>query len=267
MKRLGLLALTLISLSGCTFSLDWFRFIRAQRAVMRHDYPAAIRIFQMIAENEPDSPQALSAARQGARVAHLEAKNYPRAVDFYKQIVLRSPDVEERKSAQRYIAQIYFENLLDYDQAVIEYERLLKMDNRPEENFRYRLNLAKAHFQLNNLGQSMTEIDVLLSQKHGEDEIFEAKTLKANIQMANKQLAEAAETWEGILTQFPERSQKENVALNLVVCYEELKEFGKAIGVLERMKPGYPDPDFVDLRIERLKERKANLPGAQGWRR
>lgn len=155
----------------------------------------------------------------------------------------------------------------DFDQAVIEYERLLKLQNSSDETFRYRLNLAKAHFQMNNLDQTINELDVLLEKKPSEDQAFEIKTLKANVLTQLKQIPEAAVVWESILKEFPERSKKENVALNLVVCYEELKEFGKAIQVLEGMRVGYSAPKFLDIRIERLRERASNMPGAQGWRK
>jgi hypothetical protein len=51
------------------------------------------------------------------------------------------------------------------------------------------------------------------------------------------------------------------------VIYEELKEFSKAIDVLEGMREGYAHPDFLDLRIRRLRERMGNQPGAQGLKR
>lgn len=264
----GLLIVAAVSpFTGCSFSFDWFQYLRARRAMMRQDYPAALMIFQEIVDRQPDSRRALSSSRQGARVAHLETKNYPLAVEFYKHIILRSPDPEERRNAQRYVAQIYFENLLDYEKAVLEYERLLKLTTAREEAFRFRLNLAKAHLQLNALEQANNELDMILSQKLEPDEIFEAKILKANILMSDKKLNEAAVSWQEVLQEFPERSQKENVALNLVVCYEEMKDFEKAIEVLERMKADYPNPDFLNVRIARLKERKSNQPGAQGWKR
>lgn len=256
-----------LGISGCTFSLDWLRQIQAQRAIARSDYRAAISILATIVESNPHTEKGLNAARTGAKVAHLDSKNYPAAVEFYRQIVLQSPDPEERKTAQKNIAQIYFENILDHHRAVIEYEKLLKQDLTPDEKFHFRLNLAKSYFQMNQLEQARHEIDVLLSQKPTEDQIFEAKVLKANVLVSGKQLSVAAELWEDILKEFPERSKKDNVALNLVVCYEELKDFGKAIEVLERMRGDYSDPEFLNLRIERLKERKINLPGAQGWKR
>lgn len=267
MRRLILGALTLLICSGCSFSFDWLHMMRARRYVVAQNYPAAIAVFDKIIQNNPEGERSLQAARQGARLAHLEAKNYPLAVTFYRQIILQSSDAVERKSAQRFIAQIYFENLLEYDKAVQEYEKLLKLDHRPEEAFRYRLNLAKAHYQLNNWDQSLNEIDTILGEKIGPDEVFEAKLLKASVLLNRRKLSDAAELFESILKEFPDRSQKDNVALNLVVCYEDLKDFSKAIEVLERMKKDYPNPDFLDLRIARLKERRDNQPGAQGWKR
>lgn len=241
--------------------------LRTERAISNGQYMKAFELLNQTIEHDPDSREALDAARKGARIAHLEAKAYQKAVEFYQHIVLRSEDPEERKSAQRFIAQIYFENLLDYDQAVREYEKLLKLEQTPEEAFRYRLNLAKSHFALNNLEQTQAELDHLLENKPPPESVFEIKVLKANVQMSRKNLNDAALTWQSILDEFPERSKKENVAMNLVVCYEESKEFGKAIETLEKMRADYPNPGFLDARIERLKGRKQNLPGAMGFRK
>ncbi len=261
------LVIVLIGASGCSFNMDWLLRYRAQKAISRQDFLSAVALFQKIVDRDHNSPAALAAAREGATVAHLDAKNYASAVQFYKLLVLRAPDAEERKSAQKFIAQIHFDNLHDYDQAVVEYEKLLKLKHRPEEAFRYRLNLAKSQFNLNNIDQALNELDVILSQSHSPDELYEARVLKANTEVTAKKLPEAAVQWQAILKDFPEKAAKENVALNLAVCYEEMREFGKAIEVLEKMREGYAQPEFLDLRIQRLRERQENLPGAKGLRR
>lgn len=262
-----ILAGAALLLSGCSFSLDGLRFYRAQVQISQRHYAAALPLLQKIIEDSPDDDRALQAARRGARVAHFEAKAYQQAVNFYKFIILKSDDVIERQNAQKNIAQIYFDDLQDFDQSVTEFERILKFDNPPEEAFRYRLNLAKAYFRLNNAEQALNELDVLLSQKLDVDETFDILALKANVMVSNHKLPEAAQLWEKIIKDFPEQSKKGKVGLNLVVCYEELKQFDKAIEVLEGMRPQYPNPDFLEMRISRLKERQYNQPGAQGWKR
>ncbi len=267
--RLMFCALSVVLLGGCTLSFDWFHRIRARELIRAGEYPKALEILRDVRDRNLDNSKSLEVSRLGGRVAQIDAKNYSLAIDFYRHLVLRSENPKERVNAQRLIAQLYFENLQDYTQAVFEYEKLLKLSLPPNESFRYRLNLAKAHFQLNSLEQANHEIEALLAMKKLEpDEIFDAKMLKANIEVASKNLHAAAESWSQVLTEFPERSKRENVALNLVVCYEEQKEFGKAIEVLEKMKAeNYPNPEFLDIRIARLKERKTNMPGAQGLRR
>ncbi len=138
------LALILLASTGCTYSMDWIRQFRAQRAIAKQDYASALPLLQEITESHAENPRGLEAARTGARTAHLSAKNYPLAVKFYRFIVMKSDSAQERKNAQKAIAQIYYENLQDLDRAVIEYEKLLKLENSPEEAFRFRLSLAKS---------------------------------------------------------------------------------------------------------------------------
>ncbi len=247
--------------------MDWLRGYRAQRAISRQDYASALPLLQEIVDLHPEGERGIEAARTGARAAHLDAKKYPLAVKFYRYLVLKSDSPEERKAAQKAIAHIYYENLQDLDQAVVEFEKLLKLANTPDEAFRFRLLLAKSHLGLNNVEQALTELNVLLENKPPADGVYEIKMLTANVLVANKQLPEATALWESIVKDFPERSAKENVKMNMVVVYEELKEFSKAIAVLETMREGYPNPKFLDQRIERLKERQYNMPGAQGLKR
>ncbi len=267
MLRIVLFAALLQGCSGCTFRFDWVDQLRAERALVRQDYSEAIRLLEKIMKADPDTERALSASRMAAPIAHIQTKNYAKAVEFYKHIVLRSQSAEERKTAQRFIAQIQFENLHEYDHAVLEYERLLNLELTASEQFRYRMNLAKAHFNLNNIGQALTEIDVILKKSKSPDEIFEAKVLKANTEVSAKRLNESVALWQQIIQEFPEKAKKENIALNLTVVLEELGEFEKAIELLVAMREGYPQRDFLDLRIQRLRERRDNQPGAHGLKR
>lgn len=267
LKTLLLISALVPALAGCTLSFDWLHILRAKRAVSTGDYASAVALLERVRLRNPDGQKAVEASRLGARVAQVNAKDYASAVQFYRHLVLKSDDVIERRRAQENVAMIYFDQIQDYNQAVYEFEKLLKQDLSPDEAFRFRLDLAKSHFELNNLEQAANELDLLLAKKLEPDQIFDIKQVKANIHVAAKDLAAAAQSWDEMLKEFPERAKKEKVAMNLVVVYEELKDFNKAIETLEKMKADDPNPEFIDLRIERLKERKINQPGAQGWKR
>jgi tetratricopeptide (TPR) repeat protein len=263
----GLCLMISVGLSGCTFHFDWIDKIRAQRAVANQNYETAVNILYKLMQADPDAETALYASRMGSTVAHINAKDYVKAVEFFKHIVLKSPDPEERKSAQRFIAQIEFENLHEYDKAVVDYEKLLQLDLTPAEAFRYRMNLGKSHFYLNNIDQAIEEINAILKKSKSPEELFEARVLKANTEVAAKRLKEAAEQWKAIIRDFPDRAKKENISLNLAVVQEDMGEFEEAISVLENMRPGYAQPEYLDLRIQRLKDRRENQPGAHGLRK
>jgi tetratricopeptide (TPR) repeat protein len=263
--RTTLLLFTLLN-AGCTFSFQGWQFRQAKSALSDKRYESAVKGFEKVIANDPNSALSLKAAELGAPVAHLQAKDYEAAVGFYRHIIYKGPTAEERMAAQKAIAQIYFENLHDYDQAILEYESLLRLKLPDEEAFKYRLNVVKSQLELNNLDQAFSEVDALITQ-FPKGDLYEAKVLKANINISNKHYGDAATILEDVLKEFPDRAKKENLHLSLVVCYEDIREFAKAIQVLESMRSWYNHTDFLDLRIKRLKERSSNQPGAQGWKR
>ena len=134
--RLAILGILTPGVSGCTYTVEWVRQFRVERALQHQDFETALRLLQRVLQSDPDSLAALKASRQGAKIAQVEAASYPVAVEFLKTIVLRSPDDGERKAAQKSIAQIYFDNLQDYDQAVLAFERLLKLNLDSSDAFR-----------------------------------------------------------------------------------------------------------------------------------
>ncbi len=256
-----------MNLTGCGLASAWLLDARIQSARLAGRNSTYFELVSERIREFPDDPKTLSVVRSAARIAHLEAKDYPRAIDYNRFLILRSPDSLERRNSQMYTAQIYFENLQDFERATIEYEKLLKLELTPIERFRFRLNVARSQFQLSDHAQALQELNAISLTGLDDDSRFEVLRLKGNVLMAKKDLHEATGLWESLLKDFPERATKENIGMNLVFCYEESKNFLKAVDVLEGMKTQYPNPEFLNMKIERLKERHDNLPGARGWKR
>ena len=163
---------------------------------------------------------------------------------------------KNERSAQKYIALIQFENLQDFNQAVLEFEKLLKLEHQSGGGaFAYRLNMAKSQLPTEQHRSSRDRTRYFARAKAlPRRKVFEARIPKGQ-HPDRRETACPTRWWRGrkFLRNFPKNQQKENVALNLVVCYEELKDFGKAIDVLEGMREGYAHPEFLDVRIQRLK--------------
>lgn len=266
MKNPGLFLIPFLLLSACTKPEE--RDLKNGMAdVGRGYFRVSLSSFDRALKREPDGPAALAAAREGARVAIFELKDYKKAVDFLRHLILHSQDAAERESAQKQLAAIYFENLQDYPRAIMEFSHLLATNPPFAEKAKYQIAIARSYYYLGQFNQAESEVDDLLKERLSAQVKFEAWSLKGTILVARKQFSKAAEIYKSILAEFPERSQQENIGLQLAVCYEESQDFKAAVTVLEGMRSTYKPPEYIELRIKRLQERIRNQPGAKGFRK
>lgn len=265
-----LMRILLVSLSflvfGCSFSFQNWQYQKGVRLSEKHQFKEAADLFSRVVRRGPDAPIALEAARRGSKIAAFDVKNYSLAGEFYRHLVMHSADKAERLEAQRALVDVYFDKVLNYEQAVIEISHLQPLLPDTEKG-RYQLLLARAHFNLNNLPQSLVEINDLIGKKISPDLKFEALLFKANLLQGSKKLNEAVVVFEEIEKTYPALAREANVGMSMAICYEEQGELGKAVKVLENLKDHHANPEFIQIRITKLKDRMANLPGAQGLKR
>jgi tetratricopeptide (TPR) repeat protein len=254
-------------MTGCSFSSQKIEITRAEKAEQAGRPDEALAHYRKVMNHGLQSDVGLQAAKQAARIAYFELKNFSQAIELYKQLVLYAPDPATRIDAQKNIAEIHFKHLTDYRQAVLEYNRLLELPHMKEDGFKYRLAVAHSYFYMNNFYQALVEIDAILTKGFPEELLYEPLLVKANIFLNTNRLDEAIKVLQELLNRYPERSKKETVGLQLAVCYEEKKDYAKAVETLETVKVTYPTPEFIEMRIRRLKERQSYQPGAKGLKK
>jgi len=137
----------------------------------------------------------------------------------------------------------------------------------PPRSISFRLNVAKSHLQLGSLDQALAELDTLSKEKHGESEDYDLESFKANVLITEKKQGQAATILETLIKRFPERAEKESLALTLTVVLRKWKSLKRRFQTLETMKKGYSHPEFLDARIARLKTRVINRPLANGFKK
>lgn len=240
---------------------------QAQKEIERGHFRSALSHIDKVVLRVPGEELALKAARDGARISFFEVKDYQKAAEYNRQIVLSSKDPLERKLAQKQIADIYFTQLNDYSKAIIEINKLLAMIDDSAERAKYKMSVARAYYYQNNFSQAENEANEFLRITKDEKQRFDLTMLKGNIALAQKDLPKAIEIYKSVLRDFPNISQKESVALTLAVCYEENKDYKKAIETLEFLKKTHPMPEYIDVRIKRLQARLKNAPGSRGIRK
>jgi tetratricopeptide (TPR) repeat protein len=263
LKALLLCGLATFIWLGCVSS-EQKAFDNGKMAAEKGSFEEAISSFDKVIIRSPESDLGIAATREAARISFFETKNFLLAAYYNQKLVLYSKDAVERQVAQKGIVGIYFDQLGDYQRAVLEINKLVMMLEDPVEVSEYKIKLARAYYYQNNFVQAENEVLEFLKTYPESDQRFDMTLLLANINLAKKQLADAAAVFQKILKEFPERATKENVGLMLSVCYEEMKDFKSASEVLLSIRAKHPMPEYVDLRIERLKARMKNQPGARG---
>ncbi len=221
----------------------------------------AVAEFEKVMKRKPGSGPSLRAARESAKILLYDLKNYDRTISALRYLILYSNDPAERWKSQSQIAQIYFDNLAWYDKALIEYNKLLSSDLPKTEQTRVRIALARTYYYLGQFSQSWSEAsELLLDQEVSRDQAFDILLLQANIHLALKKYPEASKALEQLISQFPERSKKENVGINLALCYEELGVHKEALRVLESLREFYEPKEYIELRMKKIRERYINSP-------
>jgi tetratricopeptide (TPR) repeat protein len=236
-------------------------FERGLKYQSKSDFQLALSEFDRTMKREPGNLVSLRAARESLKILLYEIKNYEKAIDVLKFLILYSNSPEERWKAQSQISQIYFDNLAWYDKALVEYSKLLSGHLPKEENLRVRLAIARCYYYLGQFAQSWSEAsNILVEHDISEDQAFDVYLLQANIHQSLKKFPEAAKELERILIRFPERAKKENIGINLALCYEELGVHKEALRVLESLKEYYKPKEYIELRIKKIKYRLLNQP-------
>lgn len=253
--------------SSCNFSSEKLEIERAEKAAHEKRFEDSYKHYLRVIDKDPKAPAALQATAEAARLAHYELKEFKPAIQLYKNLVLYSKSEKERSFAQMKIAEIYFQSLNDYGNAVVEYNRLLDLPHSLQEEFTFRLAIAKSYFYMNNSFQAQAELNQLEKKFTHRDQVFEILFLRANIMLTSKDLDGAIKVLRDLEKRDPDRFKKELMGLVLAKCYEEQRNLLAAVEVLESMRSYYPRTEFLNRRIKSLKERAALLPGAKGFRK
>lgn len=260
------LSACLMFLSACS-TQEQADYHRAEKEEKAGHFRIAVIYYDQVIQRRRDLQLALESARAAARLTHLELKDYRRAIHFYQQVLLLSHDQKELKNAQKQIALIYFDNLQDHENSIRELNKLLNQDDGSEEFNEFRLRLARANYHAGLYQQTLSEIDQVLKKSKDQETQFSAQILIANIYVSQKLFEKAVQVYKNLLELMPDKAIKENVVINLAVCFEEMLKFNDAIEILKKYKDQHKQPEYVELRIKRILERQKNAPGAKGFRK
>lgn len=231
----------------------------------------ALEEYRKVIQVYPQDPVAIQAALEAAKLCS-KGKSCADKEEYFLEFIIKKSDQEsEQIAAEKRLAEVYYDKGF-YPRAIDEMDRLLSKANFKEGRGEIKIKLAKSNFYIKNFYQAEVELNSYIKQVKNDQEKFEGYLLRADIQAANKKYTDALDTYKDIKNNFKDLYFKNQVYMNEVLLLEEQKLLDQAVSVLEEVKEDVSEAkgqntEFIDMKIEKLKERKALMPGASGLKR
>gem|GEM_PF-1061724 len=258
---LGVLAVVGFTAS-CTLGVSDQQWKLAQSYVQQGQHLRAIEEYSRIVNLEQSGDMAVKAQTQIALIYEQQLKDYPRAIRAYRDVYRRAgEDVPSRLKARTEIAKIYAGRMGDFQAAVEEFEIIFKefgyqITDGPE------LMIARAEALME--ASRFEEAAIVLSEfrdhfpghKEGPRSLF----LQAQTFLAAQKNDLAIENFRDIIRRFIGVEGFENMVAEsyygLGIAFEAKDELENALEAYRSSLQKYPNPKVVELKIERLQQRK-----------
>ena len=266
LKRFNKVALSIICvglLSSCEKRAGEREFNDARKAGSATE---SLDLYKKVIQVYHQEPVAMKAALEASSLCLKEKSCADREEFFLRYIIEKSDKEKDQIMAQKRLSEVYYDKGF-YQQAIDEMNRLLSKVNFKDGRAETKIKLAKSNFYIKNFYQAEVELNSYIKEVKDDHEKFEGYLLKADIQSANKKYVEALNTYKNIKENFKELYFKNQVYMNEVLLLEEQKLLDQAVTVLESVRSELDNAEALDAKIERLKERKALMPGASGLKR
>ena len=263
-------------LLGCNVTTkDISSFQKAKEYEEQQNYTQAILFLNQAIDFSKDPQLLVQIAKKGLDIlkqftteklkGELLGQSKSRLqINYLRLILLYSQNKKQRISSQKSIADIYFSNIKDYHKSIEELSRLLTLD-LPEKDVKdIQLKITKSYYHIGNFQQAKIELQKL---EQNRSPSFETLLLKGDIFLGERNYNESALIFEDIIKSFPKKAVTDKVFLTLSLCYEEQKEFQKAISLLSnflnnnKSSLNVSQKQFIAMKIERLKATYKMQPG------
>lgn len=238
---------------------------QAKAEMQNSNYKEAISLFHRITKLYPKDEIALMAAREGASACEKE-KSCDYHDYFLKIIINNTTDDSEAIKAQTDLALYYYDKGM-YPQTIQTVNTLLSNANFKNKKNEVKLKLARSYFYIKNFFQSKVQLNSYLKEASLDEEQYEGLLLKADIFSAQKKFQDAANIYKSMKEKFKDFYLKNQVYMSEALMFEDQKQLDLAIVTLESVKDDVANKEFLTVKIERLKERRALMPGASGLKR
>lgn len=240
-------------MAGCFEAASEEQFRRAEALLSENKTAAAEKEFEEIFEEGADKKLVLASARHLYEISFFQTKNYKKALRYLDTIISNADSYSESMEALKKKAFIEHKNLSLYEPAIASYSRLLSNSSLSlAEEQEFRLNLVKCLFAINKFEQAKLELKPLFDPTRPLEIRLAAKNLEASIFQSEGNLIKAVESYKAAFELATTDNEKQEIAINIALCYEQNEQYEKAYDVLDKLGDSAPFLDEKKKQLARL---------------
>ncbi len=261
--------LAMLLLSACSGGSPKSHYILAEKLWSDGKYAASVLEFEKVVSKDPRGKLGLRALLRAAETQAMFLSQYTDAIRNYEAYDKAAPETPEAWDAEKEIGDIYFSKTEQYDRAVQYYQKLLTEKPDAPEAPEFEFRIAKSQFFLWNFDDAVQGYETILKKfpqsPYAEKASFElgvtAFTRGEQKPGANGvgkgAYQQAVEAYQAFLRRYPESTLVPEAKFGIASCLEELDQLDAAYQAYEALRPTYPSPKVIDIKLARIRERKA----------
>lgn len=219
---------------------------------------AAIEEYQKVVENDPKNPLAQQALFRIGLTQCLYTGAYEEAAKSFRKFTFVSQDTNLVYQAEKNIGEIYFTKIEDHRRSIEQYQRLIGNypDSREADFFRFRM--AKSYYNSLKFKEAIDQYRQLIKDNPRSQLKEEAYYQIGNTYYTMGDYDAAIDSFEDLLSRFPKGKQAVFAQFGVANCFEEIDQLDEAYAIYSKIKEIYPNRAIVELKMKRVKERRAN---------
>lgn len=251
-----------VAVAACTLGVSDDQWKLAQSYVQQGQFLRAIEEYSRIVNLEKSGDMAVKAQSEIALIYEQHVKDYPRAIRAYRDVFRRAEnEAPSRLKARIEIARIYSGRMGDFQAAAEEYEVIFKeFGYQLSEGPELMLSWAEALMEASQFEEATNVLKNFRERFPGHKDGPKALFLQAQTQLAAQKNELAIEDFREIIRRYNGMDGFESMVAEsyygLGIAFEASDDIEQALEAYRSSLLTYPNPRVVELKIQRLKQRK-----------
>ncbi len=247
-------AFALTLLSGCTSNSAESDYNEADTLLGEGYYNAALKAYQMILHDYPESPLAPPALYRTGYIYFHYLDDPKTAMEKYSELFYLYPEAKELTLAASDLAEIH-SRAGEHLKAIAQYQWLLE-EGSIDERALYQLNIAKEYILIYDLRQARIEFSELISAFPSSVYAKDASFQIATTYYLEGSYDEALSNYNKFLKNYPSDALATDAMLGKAASLEDSGRLEEALAVLSELQELSPGEDeLIKVRIDGIKKR------------